>query len=106
MSRYYYVYLRNNIAIGGIETHGQLPNEVEVDYLPADFLYKKYINGEWLEAEKFNYVTVDENKIVIEKYETYFPEDAPNQFILAPKEVDIGWFWNEENQTWNEVVNN
>jgi hypothetical protein len=51
--RYFYIKTIENIAIEGIETFAPIDDSdlIEVTYLPIDFLFKKYLNGEWTTPE-------------------------------------------------------
>jgi len=102
MMRYFYIKTIENIAIEGMETFAPIPDSdlIEVNALPIDFLFKKYLNGEWTTPDTFLIAILDEFGTVQETYDSFFVEDLPESHQVAPNDIELGWKFDSQTKLW------
>jgi hypothetical protein len=92
-----YVQFKDGVAFATVSSSGEVEGAVEVSAELADtVLNKKYINGEWVPAEKIIYATLNNaGDTVIQLDKTFYSSDVKNGAVVVPnEEVSIGWSWN------------
>jgi hypothetical protein len=114
-----YVFLKDSVVFACHTTDADLEpvnaQAVEVEENPESFMYKKYVDGEFLDAELIRYAIVDpnNNNTVVSIEKTYFPSDVKTEnIIITDPNVKVLWVWNGQtfispeqfNQNSNEEI--
>ena len=103
-----FVHIKDNVVFAYNESLTDIVGEnvIEVSGDPSSYLNKRYVNGDFLNPELINYITIDSNSIAVSKDKTYFSSDIIEGKDIVVDNVDsvnIGMKWNG---TSFEVVSN
>jgi len=98
----HYVQLKDGIVFSNITTPNEIPTSdtiIEVNTDGSVYLNKKYINGNFEDAPKIRYATIDEsnNNTVVSIEETIFSSDVKSdKIIISDPAVKVLWTWDGE----------
>ena len=93
-----YLYIKDNVVFAYNESQNEIVGEniVEVQDSGAIYLDKRYINGEFLDKQEINYITIDTNNIAFSKNKTLFSSDLLEGKDIVVEDIDsikIGMTW-------------
>jgi hypothetical protein len=92
-----YVQFKDEVAFAIVTSSGEVEGAVEVSSEIADtVLNKKYVDGQWVPAEKIIYATLNNaGDTVIQLDKTFYSSDVKDGQVVVPDEsVSVGWSWN------------
>ena len=93
-----FVHIKDNVVFAYNESLTDIVGEnvVEVSETGSSYLNKRYIDGDFLDPQIINYVTIDSNSIAVSKDKTYFSSDiieGKDIVVNNLDSVDIGMVW-------------
>lgn len=94
-----YIQFKDDVSFAYVNTESEISNGVIVDGSvdPKNLMFKRYINNEWVDAEKIKFVkSYDQNSVITETVETYFSSEVEGEVV--PQNVGPGW--KKENNEW------
>ena len=98
-----YVYLKDGIVFAWNTTDSEIElvsgEIVEVNENPENFMYKKYVDGSFVDSELIKYAIIDpnNNNTVISIEKTYFISEIKNEnIIITDPEVKVLWIWDQD----------
>lgn len=95
----YFVHLKDNVVFAWHESATEIDvegdNIIQVPNNGEEYLKKKYVNGNFVDAEEIKYAILDENNdnTVISIEKTFFSSDVKGPIITDPS-VKVLWKWN------------
>ena len=94
----HFVHLKDDVVFAYHESSVEedIPgdNIIEVDHEGINYLKKKYVNGQFVDAPEIRYAKLDSNNTVVKIDSTVFSSDVPESAKVIGSEVDILWKWN------------
>jgi hypothetical protein len=97
-----FLHIKDNVVFAYNESLVEITGEnvVEVDSDPSSYLGKRYVNGQFLDSENINYISIDSNSIAVAKNTTLFSSDiveGKDIVVESLDSVDIGMTWDGQN---------
>jgi hypothetical protein len=93
-----FVHIKDNVvfAYGESMTGIIAENVIEVTEDPSSYLNKRYVDGNFLDPQVINYITIDSNSVAVSKDKTYFSSDiteGKDIIVDSLEAIDIGMVW-------------
>ena len=88
-----FIQFKDEVAFAYVSSNRFVDNSIEVDRDGNDYMNKKLINGEWVDAPLIRYAILDKDNKVVGIEKTYFSSVVGNNPIIEDEDVDILWSW-------------
>jgi hypothetical protein len=88
-----FIQLKDDVTFAYVSSDRFVDNSIEVDGNGNDYINKKFVNGQWIDAPLIRYAILDKNNIVVQIEKTYFSSEVGNNPIIEDEDIDVLWSW-------------
>jgi hypothetical protein len=96
----YFVTLKDDVVFAYHESSVEVDipgdNVIQVESDGEKYLLKKYVNGNFEDADQTRYAIVNNGKVT-NVGKTYFSSEVGNNIVINNPDVDVNWSWDGHN---------